>query len=189
MEGARALARENLRAFRPEQYDAIIVNSAGCGSTLKGYGHLLDDEAAATAFSARVRDLTEYLASLPEQPPAAWEGTVTYQEPCHLAHAQRISGAPRTLLRRVRGLVLREMRESTMCCGSAGVYNLTHAPQADRLLDRKLTHAEATAAEVVITANPGCLLQLDAGARARGSGLRVRHIADVLDEAERRAGG
>jgi glycolate oxidase iron-sulfur subunit len=203
IEGARRLARVNLDAIAPERFDAIVVNSAGCGSTLKGYAHLLDDDSPdrAAAFADKVRDITEYLDTLPPpepqsairnpqsaipnpQPPTP----ITYQEPCHLAHAQRISQAPRRLLRAIPGVELREMRESALCCGSAGIYNVTHAETAGRLLNRKLDNAAATGAEVIVTANPGCLLQLQAGIRDRGSPMRVRHIVDLLDEAERQAG-
>jgi glycolate oxidase iron-sulfur subunit len=193
--GARRLAQVNVDAIAAERFDAIIVNSAGCGSTLKGYAHLLDgaEHHRAAAFADKVRDITEYLDALPtpqthldapnSQPPTP----ITYQEPCHLAHAQRISQAPRRLLRSIPGLELREMRESAFCCGSAGIYNVTHAATARRLLNRKLDNAAATGAEVIVTANPGCLLQLQAGIRERGEDTRVRHIADLLDEAERQA--
>jgi glycolate oxidase iron-sulfur subunit len=189
-DGARELARVNLDAFNPDEFDAIIVNSAGCGSTLKGYGHLLggDDHARGAAFSAKVRDITEYLDSLPERPARGeLPVTVTYQEPCHLVHAQRITQAPRRLLRGVPGLELREMRESALCCGSAGIYNVTHPQAAGKLLNRKLDNAEKTGADVIATANPGCLLQLRAGVEERGLETRVLHIVDLLDAAERRA--
>src|SRR5262249_8804084 len=185
--GATRLARVSVAAFEPFEFDAIVVNSAGCGSTLKGYGHLLDGERAA-AFAGKVRDITEYLVALPEQPDMGdLPVTATLQEPCHLAHAQRITQAPRRLLRAIPGLKLREMRESALCCGSAGIYNVTHPEMAGRLLNRKLDNAAATQAEVIVTANPGCLLQLQAGERERGGAMRVVHIADLLDEAERRA--
>jgi len=190
VDGARRLAEANVAAFDPAQFDAIVVNSAGCGSTLKGYGHLLDGSAndRAAAFAGKVRDITEYLAELPaEVPVGEMPITVTYQEPCHLAHAQRITQQPRRLLRSIPGLDLREMRESALCCGSAGVYNLTHAGMAGQLLNRKLDNAEGAGASVIVTANPGCLLQLQAGIRDRGGGMRVAHIVDLLDEAERRA--
>jgi glycolate oxidase iron-sulfur subunit len=191
VEGARRLARTNLAAFDPDDFDAIIVNSAGCGSTLKGYGHLFEgeDEARAARFAAKVRDITEYLAALPADVPVGeLDITVTYQEPCHLAHAQRIGQQPRRLLRAIPGLQLREMRESALCCGSAGIYNVTNPAMAGALLDRKLDNALETGAQVIATANPGCLLQLQAGARGRGADVRVRHIVDLLDEAEQRAG-
>jgi len=190
VEGARRLATANVRAFDPDAFDAIIVNSAGCGSTLKGYSHLLQgaDHDRASRFAAKVRDITEYLAELPQdisigELPIA----VTYQEPCHLAHAQRITQQPRRLLRAIPGLELREMQESALCCGSAGIYNVTHGQMANDLLQRKLDNAEKTGAEVIVTANPGCLLQLRAGLRDRGSQTQVCHIVDLLDEAERRA--
>jgi glycolate oxidase iron-sulfur subunit len=190
VDGARRLARRNVAAFNPEDFDAIIVNSAGCGSTLKGYGHLLDRDEHETAevFSKKVHDITEYLAALPSDVPAGEiDVTVTFQEPCHLAHAQRISQQPRRLLRAIPGLELREMQESALCCGSAGIYNVTHPEMAEGLLNRKLDNAEKTGAGVIVTANPGCLLQLRAGVRERGADIRVAHIVDLLDEAERRA--
>ena len=190
VEGARRLAITNVEAIQPDAFDAIIVNSAGCGSTLKGYGHLLGatDHERATAFAGRVRDITQYLAELPGDVPAGeTDLSVTYQEPCHLAHAQRVSQAPRRLLRSIPGLQLREMAESALCCGSAGIYNISHRAMAEGLLNRKLDNAAATAADVIVTANPGCLLQLRAGVRDRGETMRVCHIVDLLDEAERKA--
>jgi glycolate oxidase iron-sulfur subunit len=196
-EGARALARRNVAAFEAGNYDAVVVNAAGCGAMLKEYGHLLADDPAwaerATAFARRVRDFTEYLAdsNIPLASPPKVGGpsrapggrTVTYQDPCHLAHAQRIRRQPRELLKRVPGLTLVEMAESDLCCGSAGVYNLTHPQMAAQLQARKLDNAAATGAPTIVTANPGCLLQLQAGAARRGLAVQVRHIADVLDEA------
>jgi glycolate oxidase iron-sulfur subunit len=108
---------------------------------------------------------------------------VTYQEPCHLAHAQRISAQPRKLLRAIPGVTLREMQESSLCCGSAGIYNVTQPAMATRLGERKLNHAEATGADIIVTANPGCHLQLESGLRRRGSKMRVRHVVEVLAEA------
>jgi glycolate oxidase iron-sulfur subunit len=184
---ARALARRNVEAFSSEPFDAVVVNAAGCGSTLKGYEHLLESDGAA-GFAGRVRDITEYLAELPADVAAGeLRCAVTYQEPCHLAHAQRITQQPRRLLRAIPGLELREMRESALCCGSAGIYNLTNGEMAARLLERKLDNAEETGASVIATANPGCLLQLQAGARERGSSVQVRHIVDLIDAAERLA--
>jgi glycolate oxidase iron-sulfur subunit len=190
-EGAQRLAATNLAAFNPDEFDAIIVNSAGCGSTLKGYGHLIENDDYAEAFSRKVLDITEQLASLPQPAPADFRLPtsdfrlrVTLQEPCHLAHAQRITQQPRALLRSLPGVELREMNESALCCGSAGIYNLTHREKADTLLNRKLDNAAATGAHVIATANPGCLLQLQAGVRERGLNMQVRHIADIIDEAE-----
>ena len=188
MDEARALARRNIEAFEPSGDDPIVVTAAGCGANLKEYGHLLKDDPAyaerAERFSARVRDVTEYLAALDLHPPArAVNETVTYQEPCHLAHAQRITAQPRKLLNAVPGLTLVEMRESSLCCGSAGIYNLIRREMAEDLGDRKARHVIATPATTVATANPGCAMQLRASLRRNGSKTRVRHIVEVLDEA------
>lgn len=191
-EGARELARRNIAAFEAEPDALIVVNAAGCGAMLKEYGHLLRDDPAfaarATRCAARVRDATEVLAGcLPPVPAAETETLITYQEPCHLVHAQGISRPPRQLLAALSGCRLVEMRESSLCCGSAGVYNVLHPETAGRLLDRKLDHALATGASVIVTANPGCLLQLRAGLADRGATVQVRHIIDLLDEAYRHA--
>jgi glycolate oxidase iron-sulfur subunit len=182
------LAKRNIEAFEATSLDAIVVDAAGCGAHLKAYGHLLHDDAAwaarAAAFSAKVRDVTEYLASLPGAAPL---GTLpmraTYQEPCHLVHAQRITAAPRALLRRVAGLELIEMAESDVCCGSAGSYNLQQPAMADALLARKLDAIQRTGADVVISANPGCMLQIQSGLADRGRPLEVLHLVEVLDRA------
>lgn len=192
-EGARALARRNVEAFEHDPEAPIAVNAAGCGAMLKEYGHLLRDDASyaerAAAFSARVRDATELLAArvgaglaLPARAGQAPPLPVTYQDACHLAHAQGITRQPRELLR-AAGFDVVEMKESSVCCGSAGVYNVLHPDKAGQLLERKLDHALATGAPTIVTANPGCLLQLRAGLAERGSDVRVRHIVDVLAEA------
>ncbi|MGI8550556.1 MAG: (Fe-S)-binding protein, partial [Dehalococcoidia bacterium] len=158
------------------------------GSTLKGYRHLLanDPEFAerASHFSSRVKDVTEFLADLPlRRPDHRVDRVVTLQEPCHLAHAQRIRAAPRRLLQEIPGLRLVEMEESALCCGSAGVYNVTQPQKSRELLARKLKHALATGAQTIVTANPGCHLQLEAGLRRTQAQVDVRHIVDLLDEA------
>ncbi len=189
-EGARILARRNIDAFARLPDAAVVVNAAGCGSTLKGYGHLLRDDPAyaerAVAFAARVRDVNEELAgaALPEAT-TRLDITVTLQEPCHLAHAQRIREAPRALLKAVPGLSLVEMDEPALCCGSAGIYNVLHRDRADTLQARKIENVRTSGAPVVVTSNPGCQLQLEAGLAQAGLGgrVRVRHIVDVLDEA------
>ena len=191
LDGARELARRNIAAFAGMGLDAVIVNAAGCGSTMKEYGHLLHDDSAwakrAADFAANVRDISEFLAliDLNTADMHALNLRVTYQEPCHLAHAQRISAQPRQLLRAIPGLTLVEMQESSLCCGSAGIYNVTQPEMAERLGRRKLDHAEATAADVVVTANPGCHLQLAGGLQRRGNRMVVRHIVELLDEAYR----
>jgi glycolate oxidase iron-sulfur subunit len=182
------LAKRNIAAFEAVPVDAIVVDAAGCGAHLKAYGHLLHDDPAwadrAAAFSAKVRDVTEYLASLPG---AEQLGTLamraTYQEPCHLAHAQRIKAEPRALLRRIKGLELIEMAESDLCCGSAGSYNLQQPEMADALLARKLDAIEQSGADVVVSANPGCMLQVQSGLIERGRPLEVLHVVEVLDRA------
>jgi glycolate oxidase iron-sulfur subunit len=187
MEEARALARQNIDAFAASG-DAIVVTAAGCGAALKEYGYLLKDDPdyaeRARQFSARVCDITEYLCQHEFVPPTkSIRRTVTYQEPCHLAHAQRITQEPRMLLRAIPGLDLVEMKESSLCCGSAGIYNIIREEMANELGDRKALHAMETPATEVITANPGCLMQVRASLRRNGGAARVRHIADLLDEA------
>lgn len=188
MEEARKLARTNIDAFEASGQDAIIVNAAGCGAALKEYGFLLKDDPnyaeRAKAFSARVRDVSEFLAAQQlVRPTHAVSGTVTYQEPCHLAHAQRITAQPRSLLKDVPGLQVVEMRESSLCCGSAGIYNIIRKDMADELGDRKAGHIVETSADQVITANPGCAMQLRTSLRRNGSETPVRHIVEILDEA------
>jgi glycolate oxidase iron-sulfur subunit len=191
MDGGRELARRNIAAFEGLGLDAIIVNAAGCGSTMKEYGHLLHDDPAwaerAKAFAAKVKDVSEFLGGieLNTHDLKPLNATVTYQEPCHLAHAQRISVQPRALLRAIPGLTLKEMHESSLCCGSAGIYNITEPEMAARLGNRKLDNAEATHADILVTANPGCHLQLAGGLRRRDSAMQVRHIVEVLDQAYR----
>lgn len=187
MEEARALARQNIDAFEKSGEDAILTTAAGCGAALKEYGHLLKNDPAyaerAQRFSARVRDVTEYLAAHPLTPPTnRIERTVTYQEPCHLAHAQRISKQPRDLMHAIPGLNLVEMKESSLCCGSAGIYNIIREDMANELGDRKALHIMETPAAEVITANPGCHMQVRASLRRNGSEARVRHIVELLDE-------
>jgi glycolate oxidase iron-sulfur subunit len=187
-EFARELARVNIAAFERSGADVYVVNAAGCGSALKEYGALLDDDPAwrerAQAFSARVRDVTEVLDAMElPAPNGRIDARVTYQEPCHLVHAQRISGAPRRLLGKITGLELVEMNESAVCCGSAGIYNLTEPAMAQRLQTRKVANVEATGATIVATANPGCAAQVAAGLRAAGIQAGVKHIVELLDDA------
>ncbi|CAA9547844.1 MAG: Glycolate dehydrogenase, iron-sulfur subunit GlcF [uncultured Thermomicrobiales bacterium] len=187
MEEARTLARTNIDAFE-ESGEPIIVTAAGCGAALKEYSFLLKDDPVyadrAARFSERVRDVTEFLGERDLVPPThAVDTTVTYQEPCHLAHAQRITRQPRALLAQVPGLRLEEMNESSLCCGSAGIYNIIRKEMADDLGDRKVKHVLATGAENVVTANPGCAMQLRTSLRRNGSTLPVRHIVEILDDA------
>jgi glycolate oxidase iron-sulfur subunit len=190
---ARACARRNIATFERLDLDAIVINAAGCGSTLKEYGHLLSADprwaARGEAFSGKVKDLTEWLVNagaIPAPESATEALKVTYHDACHLAHPQRITKAPRDLVRAVAGPGFVEMPESDVCCGSAGSYNLTEPEMAVRLQRRKIENILSTGAQLVVTSNPGCLLQIRAGLRKAGA-LQVEalHIADYLDRAFR----
>ncbi len=190
-EQARALARRNIDALLNGNFDAIITNAAGCGSTLKEYGELLehDPEYAEKArrFSARMKDVNEFLASIElADGMSPLPITVTYQDSCHLAHGQRVRSAPRKLLGSVPGLQLREMALSDLCCGSAGIYNIAHTSMSLALLRKKMDAVNATGAQAIVTANPGCMLQLEVGVQKFGGGQRVAHVVEILDEAYRK---
>ena len=194
LELGRRLARRNIDAFRAAGVDSIITASAGCGSSMKEYGDLLHDDPdyadAATEFAENTRDITEFLAGLPLDPPQSelpWR--VTMQDPCHLAHAQRITDAPRRVLRSIPGLELIEMSESSLCCGSAGFYSLIQRDMSQRLQRRKIGNALATNAEVIASANPGCMAQLEQGLRNAlpladdedaPPTVRVMHVVEIL---------
>jgi len=181
------LAKLNIAAF--EKADAILVNAAGCGAHLKGYAHLLEDRpnwaARAAALSSRVRDVSEYMETIAgDETFGDLAMRVTYQDPCHLAHAQGIRAEPRALLSRVRGLKLVEMAGADVCCGSAGYYNLAQPEYADRLLEPKIDAILATRPDAVVTGNPGCMLQIAAGLRSRGHAeVPVLHVVEILDRA------
>ena len=181
------LAKLNIAAF--EHADVIVVNAAGCGAHLRSYAHLLEDRPnwadRATALSARVRDVSEYVQTIVgEKTFGDLAMRVTYQDPCHLAHAQGIRAEPRALLAKVGGLELVEMAGADVCCGSAGYYNLAQPEYADRLIEPKIDAILATRPEAVVTGNPGCMLQLAAGLRSRGRGdIPVLHVVEVLDRA------
>ncbi len=181
-ETARRLARKNLEAFDAGGFDAIVTASAGCGSTLKEYGELLAQDARAAVFAGKVRDITEFLAALGLRNDGlrALPASVTYQDACHLAHGQRIRSAPRELLRAVPGLKLIEMPHADQCCGSAGTYNLEQPEIAGRLLREKMQWARSTGADWIVTANPGCQLQIQAGVRASGQPQPVLHVIELL---------
>ena len=173
LESARQLARRQLDLFPVAALDAIITNAGGCGSHLKKYGHLLAGDPAyaarAHAWDAKVKDIHEFLIQIGCRIPTAGcgETAVTYHESCHLCHGQKISAQPRQLLKLIPGLSLTELPESSWCCGSAGIYNITQPEQSAKLLARKLTHLATTQAPVVATANPGCHLQLQNGLTAQ----------------------
>ena len=181
---ARDYAARNVRAFAKHKLDAIIINAAGCGSTLKEYGHLLDHEAAAREFGAKVRDLTEFLVEqgFAKRKFKPWSERVTYHDACHLAHPQRITRQPRELVKAVAGANYVELPEADVCCGSAGTYNLTEPKMAEALQGRKVQNILNTGALTVVTTNPGCIMQIRAGLKDAGK-YRVLHIADFLLEA------
>ncbi|MDA2913884.1 (Fe-S)-binding protein [Acidobacteriia bacterium AH_259_A11_L15] len=190
---AQQLARTNIEAFLRDDVDAIIVNAAGCGSTLKEYAQLfagdepLQEEAV--QFSAKVRDVTEFLVELGlfiPSPAKRDEGRplrVTYQDSCHLVHGQKIRSAPRELLRAIPGVELVEMKLADHCCGSAGIYNLSNPEISNLLLQEKMECARATGAQAIVTANPGCILQLRAGVQQFQTGQEVLHLVELLDRA------
>lgn len=192
LDGGRELARRNIEAFEGLGVDAIVVNAAGCGSTLKDYGHLLHDDPdwhpRAVAFTSKVKDVHEFLMGieLNRTGLGSLPINVTYQEPCHLAHAQRITAQPRALLKAIPDLELREMPESSLCCGSAGIYNITQPEMAARLGTRKIDNALTTGATVIATANPGCAFQMANELRRRGADVQVRYIVELLDAAYQR---
>lgn len=195
---ARDLAHKNMGAFLREPFDAIITNAAGCGSTLKEYPHLFSehedvrgnpetgnhDAQCSVEFSSRVRDVTEFLVSLGLSAPLhETKLRVTYQDSCHLLHGQKIREAPRTLIRAIPSVELVEMPLADQCCGSAGVYNVTETDASMQLLKEKMQHAKSTGAPTIVTANPGCILQLRAGSKLHGTHQEVLHVVELLDRA------
>jgi glycolate oxidase iron-sulfur subunit len=185
---ARELARKNLGAFVLDDVDAIVTNAAGCGSTLKEYHHLFTGDEAeyeqAAAFARKTRDVTEFLAALGLSASLkALPLRVTYQDSCHLLHGQKVREAPRKLLRAIPGLDLVELPHSDICCGSAGVYNVTHTEASLELLAEKMRYASGTNAQVIATSNPGCLLQMRAGVEMHHTNQQVLHVIELLDQA------
>jgi glycolate oxidase iron-sulfur subunit len=184
---ARDLARRNVDAFMKEEYDAIINNAGGCGTSLKEYAHLLKDDAAyaskANEFVAKVRDISEFLADHLNNPP---QGEVpvraTYADSCHLRHAQKIVRQPRKLLQAIPGLELVELKRADHCCGSAGVYNIIQVEAANAVLDNKMADIAATGADTIVTTNTGCYLQLLYGVRRAGLNARIVHLVELLDK-------
>lgn len=190
---ARELARRNIRAFLSEECDAVVTNAAGCGSTLKEYHELLENDPEfrekAHLFVSKVRDITEFLDEIGIRPPEnPMPVAVTYQDSCHLAHGQKIRQAPRNVIASIPGAEFRELPQSDLCCGSAGVYNIVHDELAARILEKKMALVNATGASIVTTANVGCAIQLKAGVALHGKGQRVLHVVELLDEAYRRRG-
>ena len=188
LETARTLARRNIDAFLGSGVDAVVVASAGCGARMKEYAHLLRNDnryaEKAQAFSAMVKDIHELLAALPIDPPkASLPYRVTYQDSCHLSNAQRITAPPRQLLRSIPGIEFVELPNASKCCGAGGTYTITEREFSMRVLDSKMRAVRQTGANIIATANPGCLMQLQYGAQREGMPLEARYITDLLDEA------
>ena len=192
LETARRLARANIAAFERSGAEFVVTNAAGCGAMMKEYGHLLREDTAwadrAARISAKVRDVSELLAAAGPKPPRAeLPATVTYDAPCHLLHAQRISAQPVQVLRAIPGVRLIPLTDTEQCCGAAGIYNLIEPETSNAVLTPKIRNIAETRAQFVATGNPGCLMQIGAG--LRGAGLRTRavHPVELLDEAYARA--
>jgi glycolate oxidase iron-sulfur subunit len=183
---AAAFARRTIEIFERAGVDALVINSAGCGSAMKEYGQLLAGEPAwadrAATLSEKVADFSEFLAGLgPAAPRHPLPLTVVYQDACHLGHAQRITRQPRELLGTIPDLALAEIGDGGVCCGSAGIYNLVQAAAATELGARKAERVAATGAQLLVSANPGCAMQIAAALRDQGTPMPVAHIAQVLD--------
>ncbi|HBY99289.1 MAG TPA: 4Fe-4S ferredoxin, partial [Chloroflexi bacterium] len=181
-------AKRNIEAFERLEVDAIIVNAAGCGVALKEYPELFHDDLAwrprAGEFSARVQDISEWLVALgPRVPQRPLRLRVTYQDPCHLAHGQRVRSQPRELLRSIPELELVEMRASDRCCGSAGIYNIARHGLSMQVLAEKMSNVAATRPDVIVSANPGCIIQLRFGCQQYSLASEVVHLVDLLDRA------
>ena len=196
LETARRLARRNIDTFEEflstNSSATIIINAAGCGALLKEYGELLKDEPEyaerAKRFSVSVHDVTEFLAQRGIRPGSEIKQSVTYDAPCHLYHAQRVMTAPQQVLSAIPGLEYHQLEGMQDCCGGAGIYNLSEPEMSESLLADKIGKVKATGAEILVTANPGCHMQLGAGARVFNANCRVTHIVELLDESYRRAG-
>ena len=190
----RRLARRNVDRLLALDADAVVTDAAACGAMTKEYAELLEHDSdyavKARELSAKVRDITQILAELVPDGPALGPipDRVTYHEACHLSHGQKIAKPPRDLLRLIPELDFVELTESNWCCGSAGIYNVTHEATADQLLERKLDHLAQTRARRLVTTNPGCLVQLMHGVRERGLDVTVLHLVQLLDEAYQAAG-
>ncbi len=188
LEGAKELARTLIASFEGTDYDALILNSAGCGSFLKDYTHLLKDDPEwadrAAAFSAKVKDITEYLMEIEPRPMTRWIQTrITYHDACHLRHGQKIADAPRILLKMIPGIEYVECVDADQCCGSAGVYNYLQPQLAGQLQNKKVENLLATGAEIIVTGNPGCLAWIEQGLPKNIAAPKVLHPVELLARA------
>ncbi|HYM25314.1 MAG TPA: heterodisulfide reductase-related iron-sulfur binding cluster [Vicinamibacterales bacterium] len=189
---AAACARAIIDAFEHVDADQIVINAAGCGSAMKTYGELLGDDPVyadrARAFAQKCVDVSELLADLePRAPRHPVDVTVAYHDACHLQHAQRVKAAPRRVLQAIPGMELREISESDLCCGSAGIYNMLEPDAAAALRDRKVQNVLKTGADVVVSGNPGCMMQIAAGLGAARRSVRSRHLIEIVDASIRNA--
>jgi len=190
---AADLARRNIDAFSDQNLDAVIINAAGCGAHLREYGDLLADDPVyserASRFASEVKDISEFLSEIPlEAPQGHVQARVAYHDACHLAHGQQVRSQPREILRMIPGIELLELAESDWCCGSAGIYNITHPEMADRLLKRKVGNVNDVTPQIVATGNPGCMLQIRHGIEKYNTDLSIEvvHPIQLLDRAYQR---
>ena len=193
LDTARRLARRNIDAFLETGVHAVIVASAGCGVRMKEYDHLLRDDPEyadkASQLSHKVKDVHEFLADLPFDPPSAsLDYRVTYQDSCHLSNTQRITEQPRELLRSIPGIDFVELSNASMCCGGGGTYIISERESSLNILDTKMSAVAATGADILATANPGCVIQMQYGVQREGLPIKVRYVTDLLDEAYRLEG-
>jgi glycolate dehydrogenase iron-sulfur subunit len=188
---AREMARKNILALEDAEVEAIISNASGCGAKLREYGTLFEHDpqfaARAKAFSAKVKDIASFLDELPRiARPGELKLRVAYDDPCHLLHAMKVSKSPRNLLRSIPGLELVELATPERCCGSAGIYNITHYELSMRILQRKIDDIRTANADVLATGNPGCMMHIAYGLRREGlTHTRVMHPVELLDQAYR----
>src|SRR5450759_261022 len=187
-ESARKLARHNIDVFLQHDFEAIVINSAGCGAFMKEYGHYLADDREysekAALLSRKVKDLTEFLVSIDfKKPSRPFNKRVAYHDACHLAHAQRITAEPRIILQAIPGIDLVDLPEASWCCGSAGIYNVVHYEDSMQLLSRKMKNVESTHAELIVSNNPGYIAQMKYGLDLFGGTGEIIHLATLLNRA------
>jgi glycolate oxidase iron-sulfur subunit len=192
MRAAREMARENILSFGKQSLDYIVMNSAGCGAFMKEYGHLFEQDqeisSLAASISAKTKDVTEFLTQIGFDQYLSKSSfdhpyvgkRVTYHDACHLVHTQKVASPPRKLLRSIRGIDFIELPESSWCCGSAGIYNITRYEDSMRLLDRKIDNVQKIAPDVIVTGNPGCLMQIQHGLNKRELHIELVHTATFL---------
>ena len=187
---ARDMARRNIDAFLSKDIDSVLSSSAGCSTRMKEYVELLKDDEVyidkAKQLESKVKDINEFLYELPIDPPEGrLESSVTYQDPCHLAHTQKIRSQPRELLKLIPGLNLIEMRNSDRCCGAGGTYVITQHQMSLNLMNDKMKTIEETGAQIVTTGNPGCWMQMNQGAQKTNMPVQVKYVTDLLDQSYR----